>query len=135
MHQVDCGITLKPEPSSADQHSEPTEEKLQSFRRYISALRLAEYKFSEDMAKVNYEREYRPKSGRTGGRLHESKADFSLSSSLCFLCPVLLCLLMAVGCQSGLAAIFFLPVFLYRRDQQPNLIFFWSLFSRAFFSL
>ncbi|KAF9548396.1 hypothetical protein EC957_006612 [Mortierella hygrophila] len=48
---VDCGIALTPEPSTPEQQSEPTEEKLQSFRRYISALRLAEYKFSEDMAK------------------------------------------------------------------------------------
>ncbi|KAF8933918.1 hypothetical protein BGZ47_010594, partial [Haplosporangium gracile] len=48
---VDCGVTLTPEPSTPEQQSEPTEEKLQSFRRYISILRLAEYKFSEDMAK------------------------------------------------------------------------------------
>ncbi|KAG0373618.1 hypothetical protein BGX24_011465 [Mortierella sp. AD032] len=48
---VDCGIALKPEPSAAEQQSGPSEEKLQAFRRYISTLRLADYKLSEDMAK------------------------------------------------------------------------------------
>ncbi|KAF9097635.1 hypothetical protein BGX29_007997 [Mortierella sp. GBA35] len=47
---VDCGITLRPE-ALTQESGEPSEEMLRSFRRYISALRLAEYSFSEDMAK------------------------------------------------------------------------------------
>ncbi|KAG0096370.1 hypothetical protein BGZ93_004662 [Podila epicladia] len=47
---VDCAITLKPEESPATVVP-PTEEQLRSFRKYISVLRLMEYKFSEEMAK------------------------------------------------------------------------------------
>ncbi|KAF8918011.1 hypothetical protein BGZ52_013014, partial [Haplosporangium bisporale] len=46
---VDCAITLKPEESIAS--FAPTEEQVRSFRKYISVLRLMEYKFSEEMAK------------------------------------------------------------------------------------
>ncbi|KAI8602340.1 putative alanine racemase-domain-containing protein [Dissophora ornata] len=49
---VDCAITLNPEPTAGEQFNEPTEAQLTSFRKYISVLRLAEYKLSEEMAKV-----------------------------------------------------------------------------------
>ncbi|KAG0028690.1 hypothetical protein BGZ81_004534 [Podila clonocystis] len=47
---VDCAITLKPEESPST-CVPPTEEQLRSFRKFISVLRLMEYKFSEEMAK------------------------------------------------------------------------------------
>ncbi|ORZ27067.1 putative alanine racemase-domain-containing protein [Lobosporangium transversale] len=47
---VDCAITLKPDPSTSEVLIEPTLEQLNSFRKYISVLRLADYKFSEEMA-------------------------------------------------------------------------------------
>ncbi|KAK3828783.1 MAG: putative alanine racemase-domain-containing protein [Benniella sp.] len=48
---VDCAITLRHDTSADEISTEPTEEQLVSFRKYISVLRLAEYKFSEEMAK------------------------------------------------------------------------------------
>ncbi|KAI1317505.1 hypothetical protein EDD11_008312 [Mortierella claussenii] len=48
---VDSAITLKPEPSTAELLTEPTAEQVSAFRKYISVLRLAEYNFSEEMAK------------------------------------------------------------------------------------
>ncbi|KAF9187739.1 hypothetical protein BGZ51_001124 [Haplosporangium sp. Z 767] len=48
---VDCSIALMPETLAGTQPTEPTEEQLQSFRKYISVYRLAEYKFSEEIAK------------------------------------------------------------------------------------
>ncbi|KAG0036963.1 hypothetical protein BGZ82_003384 [Podila clonocystis] len=47
---VDCAITLKPEESPSI-CAPPTEEQLRSYRKFISVLRLTEYKFSEVMAK------------------------------------------------------------------------------------
>ncbi|KAG0207841.1 hypothetical protein BGX31_002487 [Mortierella sp. GBA43] len=48
---VDCAITLKHDTSVDEILTEPAEEQLVLFRKYISVLRLAEYKFSEEMAK------------------------------------------------------------------------------------
>ncbi|KAF9423159.1 hypothetical protein BGZ94_008394 [Podila epigama] len=48
---VDCALALEPEESKVSVIATPTEEKLRSFRKYISVLRLMDYKFSEDMAK------------------------------------------------------------------------------------
>ncbi|KAF9364921.1 hypothetical protein BGX34_012093 [Mortierella sp. NVP85] len=48
---VDCAITLRHDTSADEISTEPTEEQLVSFRKYISVLRLADYKFSEEMAK------------------------------------------------------------------------------------
>ncbi|KAF9128136.1 hypothetical protein BGW39_005324 [Mortierella sp. 14UC] len=80
---VDCGITLKPEPSTAEQQSEPSEEKLQSFRKYISALRLAEYKFSEDMAKeIETEFMEQRKAASAAGSALTTPNDLALNISL-----------------------------------------------------
>ncbi|KAF9988484.1 hypothetical protein BGZ65_002970 [Modicella reniformis] len=48
---VDCAITLKRDSSADEILTEPTVEQLASFRKYISVLRLADYKFTEEMAK------------------------------------------------------------------------------------
>ncbi|KAG0299600.1 hypothetical protein BGZ98_009909, partial [Dissophora globulifera] len=48
---VDCAVTLSPGPLADEPGTEPTEEQLVLFRKYISVLRLAEYTFPESMAK------------------------------------------------------------------------------------
>ncbi|KAG0345241.1 hypothetical protein BG004_003859 [Podila humilis] len=50
LYQVDCALTLK-EEFPVHVATEPTEEQLRVFRKYISTLRLLEYQFSEEMAK------------------------------------------------------------------------------------
>lgn len=49
---MDCAITLRHDASADEILTEPTEEQLVSFRKYISVLRQADYRFSEEMAKV-----------------------------------------------------------------------------------
>ncbi|KAF9549699.1 hypothetical protein BGW38_009578, partial [Lunasporangiospora selenospora] len=46
---VDCAITLQ--PGEIHDGLEPSEEQLQEFRKYISVLRLADYKLPEEIAK------------------------------------------------------------------------------------
>ncbi|KAG0277004.1 hypothetical protein BGZ95_006687 [Linnemannia exigua] len=80
---VDCGITLKPEPSTAELQSEPSEEKLRAFRRYISSLRLAEYKLSEDMAKeIETEFMEQRKAASAAGSALITPIDLALNISL-----------------------------------------------------
>ncbi|KAF9924162.1 hypothetical protein FBU30_005830 [Linnemannia zychae] len=80
---VDCGIVIKAEELSPEQQLEPSEEKLQSFRKYISTMRLAEYKLMEDMAKeIETEFMEQRKAASTAGSALMTPNDLAFNISL-----------------------------------------------------